>query len=654
MADNRIHRIAGAQQDDLVFKQLTGVERLGQPFCYQLEVLSDKKDISPYDVIGKTLALVIAPGEAPKRHFHGYVTAFLNAGSAGGYQRYEIELRPWLWLLTHTRNCIIYQNKSVTQIIEEVFNRYGIAQFRNKCQRSFKAREYCVQYRESDFAFVSRLMEQEGIYYYFEHEEGKHTLVMVDAASAHVPIGGESKLPFRPPTGATSGEDFVYFWQHHVEVHPGKFAIRDFDYNKPNTLLEAKSTSAHSHLNAMGEYYDYPGSFEDNSEGRTAADLIKESSDAEVAHMRGQARSYQMANGKLFSLTDHPRKSENAQYLIFETQTTIKSGEIEQFTVESKNVADIKFLAIPKTKVFRSPRVTPAPVISGPQTAIVVGKSGEEIWTDELGRVKVQFHWDRVGQKNEDSSCWVRVSQIWAGQHWGSLHIPRVGQEVIVEFIEGDPDRPIITGRVYNTAQTVPYDLPNLQTQSGIKSRTSPDGTDDTFNELRFDDKSGAESIYFHAERDFTRIVENDDLLKVGFEKKDKGDQTIEVFGNQVCKIGTSESDGSQTEEIYKDRTTTVKTGNDSLTVESGNQTITISSGNQSISIPSGECEINAGKKITLVVGGSKIIIEPSSITLESAEIKLSASMKVEISGKMSEVSGSATLTLKGGVVKIN
>ncbi len=186
------------------------------------------------------------------------------------------------------------------------------------------------------------------------------------------------------------------------------------------------------------------------------------------------------------------------------------------------------------------------------------------------------------------------------------MHIPRVGQEVIVEFLEGDPDRPIITGRVYNTAQTVPYDLPNLQTQSGIKSRTTPDGTDEKFNELRFDDKSGEESIYFHAERNFTRIVENDDLLKVGFEKKDKGDQTIEVFRNQICKVGTAESGGSQTEEIYKDRTTTIKTGNDALTVEGGNQTISISAGNQKISIPSGECEINAGKKITLVVGGSK------------------------------------------------
>ncbi len=645
MAEKRIHQIAGEQRENFVFRQLTGVERLGQPYCYQLQVLSTVKDISPYDIIGKKMALVVTPGTAPKRCFHGFVSTFLNTGSTGGYQLYEIELRPWLWMLSHNRECFIYQGLTAVQIIEQVFNRNSISEFRNKCQGTYQKRDYCVQYRESDFAFVSRLMEQEGIYYYFDHEETKHTLTLIDDSGSHVQIEGNNKLPFRPPNTAATGDEFVHYWQHHVQVHPGKFTLRDYDYNKPNTLLESKTNSEHSHLNTMGEFYDYPGSFEDNDSGRTATDRLKESFDWQVAYMRGRARSYQMSTGKLFQLVDHPRKSENAEYLIFEAETQIKSGEIEQFTSESRNQADIKFLALPKTKAFRSPRITPAPIIAGPQTAVVVGKAEEEIWTDDLGRVKVQFHWDRVGQKDENSSCWVRVSQTWAGQQWGSMHLPRVGQEVIVEFIEGDPDRPIITGRVYNTAQTVPYALPNLQTQSGIKSRSTPDGTEETFNELRFDDKKDAESIYFHAERDFERIVENNDTLKVGFEKKDEGTQTIEVFGNQTCKIGTSESNGSQTLEVYKDRTTTLKTGNDTLTIKAGNQ---------SISIPSGECTIEAGKKISLVVGSSKIVLEPAKISIESSEITITGQMKVAVSSPMTEVSGSGTLKLEGGIVKIN
>lgn len=680
MADNRIHRIVGAQQSQLVFKQLTGVERLGQPYCYLVELLSEKRDLSPYDVIGQKMAVVIEPEGQPKRFFHGHVTAFRNVGASGGYQRYEAELRPWLWLLNHSRDCRIFQAKSAMEIIESIFKeKNGFTDFRSSCDKQFEKREYCVQYRESDFAFVSRLMEQEGIYYYFEHEENKHTLVMVDANKSHPSISGSDKLPFRPPTGATSGNDFVYYWQHHVEVLPSQFSLRDFDYNKPATLLEAKSRTGHSHL-SKGEVYDYPGSFEEAAAGRTNADLIKQSSDAQVAYMRGQARSYQLGSGKLFKLFDHPRDAENIEYLVFEAETTIQSGEIEQFTVESKNVADVKFLALPKTQQFRSPRTTPSPIIAGPQTAIVVGKQGEEIWTDALGRIKVQFHWDRQGQKDENSSCWVRVSQYWAGQNWGSIHIPRIGQEVIVEFLEGDPDRPIVTGRVYNTSQTVPYDLPNLATQSGIKSRSTPDGDAATFNELRFDDKKNEESIYFHAERDFTRIVENDDVLKVGFEKKEQGNQTIEIFRDQVLKVGTSESNGSQTLEVFKDQTESIKTGNRTITIEKGNdtltiskgnnditvsegsQSVTISKGNQTTSIPSGNCEITAGpnikltanSKIELTVGGSKITIEPAKISIESTEILIKASGQMTVQGSLTDVKGSGVLKLEGGVVKIN
>jgi type VI secretion system secreted protein VgrG len=314
----------------------------------------------------------------------------------------------------------------------------------------------------------------------------------------------------------------------------------------------------------------------------------------------------------------------------------------------------VQFIAIKKDKSYRLPRQTACPVIAGPQTAIVVGKSGEEIWTDSLGRVKVQFPWDREGNKDESSSCWIRVSQNWSGKGWGAMHIPRIGQEVIVEFLEGDPNRPLVTGRVYNTDQTVPYELPGAATQSGVKSRSSPNGDQSTFNELRFEDKKGEESIYFHAEKDFTRIVENDDTLKVGFDKKNAGKQIIEIYGDQTVKIGTNESQGSQLLEIWKDQTETIHAGNRNTEIKQGSDTLKISVGNQKIDIPSGQCEITAATKIVLTVGSSSIEIAPDRIVLSAMQISVKADMKAAVSAAITEISGSGMVKVEGGIIKLN
>ena len=361
-----------------------------------------------------------------------------------------------------------------------------------------------------------------------------------------------------------------------------------------------------------------------------------------------------LGTGLQFKLAEHPREKENASYTVVSATVEVTSGEVERFTSKSENRSELRFVAIPKENTYRPPRVTACPVIAGPQTAIVVGKSGEEIWTDTMGRIKVQFPWDREGENDESSSCWIRVSQSWSGKGWGAMHIPRIGQEVIVEFLEGDPNRPLVTGRVYNADQTVPYKLPESATQSGIKSRSTPKGDQSTFNELRFEDKKGEEAIYFHAEKNFDRIVENNDTLKVGFEKKDKGNQSIEVFGNQDLKVGTSESDGSQTVDIWKDQTETIQTGNRKTDIKKGSDTLTITAGNQKIDIPAGQCEITAGKKIVLTVGASSIEISPSKIVIKSPQISVQADMKAEVKGTMTDVIGSAVLKLEGGIVKIN
>ncbi len=368
----------------------------------------------------------------------------------------------------------------------------------------------------------------------------------------------------------------------------------------------------------------------------------------------------------------------------------------------SRSARDL-FATLPSSPALRSiaRRGWRKPFVQGPQTAIVVGPSGDDdIYTDANGRVKVQFHWDRLGTNDDKSSCWIRVASLWAGNGWGAIQLPRLKQEVIVDFLEGDPDQPIITGRVYNDLNKLPYTLPDNKTQSGIKSRSTTGGTEQNFNELRFEDKKDSEEIYFHAEKDFNREVENNDTLKVGFDKKNKGDQTIEIFNNQTITIGDSQAnDGSQTVDIWNNRTVTLEQGNEKLevkqgnrevdvdtgddthTVSKGNRTVTVSQGNDthtvsqgnrkveidagndtltvtqgdlSVNITAGKCTIKAGTSIELTVGGSSIKIEPAKITLTAAEIALAGNAKVSAQAPMIDINGSGMTKIQGGMVKVN
>lgn len=654
MAGEILHVLHGPLGPEAVFRRLNGEDKLGRPFTFKVEVLSTKNDLSPYDMIGKPMAVEVKSKAGSTRFFHGIISRFLNVGSSGGLQLYELELRPWIWLMSHSLDSRIFQELTIPQIIEKVFkDKNGFTDYRLKLNATYATQNYCVQYRESDFDFVTRLMEQEGIYYYFEHEQSKHTLVLADSPTSHQSIEGSGELLFRPPD-LSSGEEQVTHWQHHVAVQPGKLVLRDFDYNKPNANLEVRLNSRRNHPNDSVEQYEYPGSYSETSDGDRYLKIRKEEFDTKFSFVEAKARSLLLFTGAQFKLQEHPRDSENAEYTVISSLFEITSGEIERFTSLAENLSTTKFIAIKKTQTFRLPREAPCPVIAGPQTAIVVGKKEEEIWTDSLGRVKVQFPWDREGKSDESSSCWIRVSQNWSGKGWGAMHIPRIGQEVIVEFLEGDPNRPLVTGRVYNAEQTVPYELPASATQSGIKSRSTPKGDQSTFNELRFEDKKDEESIYFHAEKNFDRIVENNDTLKVGFEKKDTGEQTIEIFGNQTLKVGTSESNGSQTLEVWKDQTETIHTGNRKTDIKQGSDTLTISVGNQKVDIPAGQCEITAGKKIVLTVGPSSIEITPSGIVLKSPQITVDASMKAEVKATMTEIKGSAMVKVEGGMVKIN
>ncbi|AMV33464.1 Phage-related baseplate assembly protein [Pirellula sp. SH-Sr6A] len=651
----RINKIHGVFDESTIFRKLVAEEHLGRLFSIQVEVLSTKSDISPYLTIGKSVAIEVANwGES--RFFHGIISHFELVGEIGSYFLYKFELKPWFWLLTHTSDCRIHQQLDPSKIIEYVFRtKNGLTDYQSKLTKTYKVRDYCVQYRESDFQFASRLMEQEGIYYYFDHSQSDHKMILVDNVSSHAKISGTPTIPFRPPNNAEAADEHIYVWKHRLVIQPGKFVYRDFDYIKPNVNLEVRLNGEQSHPHSSFEHFDYPGLYSETADGTNYVRVLSELHGSQFAQIQGVAKSWRLRPGYVFQLSEHPSNSENELYLIISSRTTITSGEIDQARQDSDNESIVEFVAIKKTQQFRTPVTTPRPIIAGPQTAKVVGKNGEEIWTDNLGRVKVQFPWDREGTSNENSSCWIRVAQIWSGKSWGAMFIPRIGQEVVVEFLEGDPDRPLITGRVYNTDQVVPYALPDQAATSGIKTRSTPSGTAETYNELRFVDKKDEELVYFHAEKDFERVVENNDSLKVGFIKKDKGDQTVDVFNNQTIHVGTQESsDGSQTIEIWKDQKETIKTGDRTTKIEQGNDSLTISAGNQSISIPSGTCTIDAGQKITLQVGGSSIVIDGSSITLKSTNIKIEAGLSAEMTSTTGKVEASATLDLKGGVININ
>ena len=648
-------------QPAFFLRQMSVREEISRPFEFAVDLISKQPDIDANELLGESMTISIRVGESAEerdRHFNGIVSNFSYHGRSERYYHYRAALRPWFWFLSRAANCRIFQQVSVPDVFETVCRQtHDFSDFELSLTGDYKKWDYRVQYRESDFAFVSRLLEEEGIFYYFKHKEDKHILVLGDSNDAFVNVQGDPNIPYRPPGEGRVGREHISEWHVRHEVQSGKYVLDDYNFTKPRVDLENRAAAtSRSHAKSDYEIYDYPGRYEETMEGENLAKIRLEELQTGHKCLDAFGDHRGLTAGGLFNLTEYYRESENAKYLITSAEITVTSVEIEQIEEDAENRFDVDFVALPfaETEPFRPSRLTPRPIVHGPQTAIVVGKEGEEIWTDKYGRVKLQFHWDREGESNENSSCWVRVSQVWSGKNWGGIQLPRTGQEVVVEFLEGDPDRPLVVGRVYNNDQMPPYELPNNQTQSGVISRSTKEGTPENFNELRFEDKKDEEEIYFHAEKDFNRVVENNDSLKVGFEKKDTGDQTIEVFNNQVVKIGCSDaSDGSQTIEVYKDRSAELKTGNDETKVAQGNHALKIDAGTSTV---------EAAQSITLKVGSSTITIGPSSITIKAAQISIEGQASLDaksgamttLEGTMTTVKGSGMAKIEGALVKIN
>ena len=630
--------------DKLLLGAFSGEEAVSEPFHFVLELFSEDPAVDGAQLLRTPVSVTIELPAGGQRLIHGLVSRFTQLNRLGELTVYRAEVVPWLWFLSLSKDCRIFQNLSVLEIIEKIFKDQGFSDFQIKCNKSYAKREFCVQYRETHLSFVSRLMEEEGIFYFFQHSSSKHILTLADANSAVQPCQGQASARMAAAAGDWQGEDVVLSLQLENAVHTDKVTLRDYDYLQPSLQLENSVAGQ-----GPAEFYDYPGSYTKLDAGDRYARLRLEAHEALGQVVRGSSTCRAFMSGGRFDLQEHFRSALNQAYMLLRVQHAGSAGGYGLGAGGSFEYHN-SFSAIPHNIPFRPARTTRKPTVWGSQTAVVVGKSGEEIWTDSHGRVKVHFHWDRNGKKNEESSCWVRVATSWAGKNWGFVQIPRMGQEVIVDFLEGDPDRPIITGRVYNADQTPPYTLPGDQTQSGVKSRSSKQGGTDNFNELRFEDKKGSEQIIIHAEKDMQVDVEHNRTETVG------NDESITIGNNRTESVGKDESisiDKNRTESVGGDDSVSI-TGNRSLTI-SKDETIDVT-GKRSDSVGKNEDlrigetrSQNVGKDDKLSVGKNLAINAGDSVTIKTgdASITMKKNGDIQIKGNNITIEGSGKINVK-------
>ena len=564
--------------DALLLLRMTGSESLGRLFTYELELLSTSHSIAMSDVLGQHLTVRAKTRNDGTRYFDGVVSRFSYVGSYGQYARYEATLRPWLWFLTRVADCRIFQGDTTVDIMKKIFGDHGFSDLDLTRIATPPVREYCTQYRESDFNFISRLMEHDGIYYYFQHEDGKHKLVLADGAGCHDTVPGYSELPCFPE-GSPGSPDADRFLQWYVtqELQSGVYAHTDYDFTKPKAKLETKGVISREHAQAKMEVFDFPGYYVETGVGETLAKTRIEELQAQYEFGHGGGTVRGIGAGSLFSLTEHPRADLNKSYLVVSASFEISNPEYETGMggTGSEPAFTCHVTAIDEQTQYRPARLTPCPVVEGPQTATVTG-SGSDVWTDEYGRIKVHFHWDRKGSEDETSSCWLRVSQNWAGKNWGGMFIPHIGQEVIVSFLEGDPDIPIVTGRVYNQDNMPPLSLPDQKLSSIIR--------DNYGNQLIFDATPGDEHIVLQSPHYSSTFA-----LGKSLEWQVKSDSKFYTSGTYTIQtVGSTRS---------------IMLGN-ALSVTGGaSESITIGA---SVSMMVGfKIDINAATKLAADVGGS-------------------------------------------------
>lgn len=651
--------------DTLILVRFTGEERLSGLFHFHLEMQSETPDLDFTAVVGQGATITIDLADDTQRYVHGIVTSFRQGGRDAVFTTYYAELRPAFWLLTLSADCRIFQEMTVLEIITTLLGEKGVTDFKDSTTGTHPAREYCVQYNETAFDFCSRLMEEEGIFYFFEHADGKHTLVLADDVSAFTPCPGAATVAY--------GTEALWVQQNVLtratvseSVLPGSFALDDFFFETPSTDLMVSTDGKAADSGApKRRIYEYPGRYTKKDRGTDLSKLRIESRETPGKVLSGEGYCRAFLPGYTFTLEKHYRQDANADYTLARVVHTFEWDHYEN-----------AFEAIPAEVPYRPLPLTPKPFIPGTQTALVVGKQGEEIWTDEYGRIKVQFHWDQLGTNDENSSCWIRVAQPWAGKAWGQIFLPRIGQEVVVTFVDGDPDRPLVTGSVYNAEQTVPYGLPAEATKSTIKSDSSKGGGG--YNELRFEDKKGSEEVWFHAQKDHNLVIENDRTKEV------KHDEVNTIQNSRTTTVKDADDTltietGNRVVTVKNSRTTTIQDADDTLTVSKGNRIVNVDTGNEEHTV-AGDMTLTISGNLTIDVSGSITIKAGTSLSSEAgtsvstkagtdltnqagtqltnkAGTNMTNEAAISLTNKGSAtqtVDGGGMLTVKGGLVKIN
>jgi type VI secretion system secreted protein VgrG len=641
-------------KDVLLLRGFTGAEAISQLFHFDLDLLSESDSIKFGDVVGKNVTLRIFDANGAERYWNGFINRFAQGSQNGRFTIYHAQVVPWLWFLSRTADCRIFQNKKVPEIIQQIFTDLGFKDFELRLYGDFSKRDYCVQYRETDLNFVSRLMEEEGICYYFAHKSNKHVLILANDPAAHEPCPNQETVRYDFRGGSIPYEDVVTEWHFQEEFRSGSWAQTDYNFETPSTSLAVSVNGKNPY-----EIYEFPGEHRVRAEGDKLARIRLQEQTVHASVSQGVSGCRYFSSGFHFTLKDHYRTDLNQAYLL--TAVHHQASEGGDYEVGSGGNEELSykntFDCIPFSVQFRPPRVTPQPFMQGCQTAVVVGPAGEEIYTDKHGRVKVQFHWDREGKKNENSSCWIRVSHPWAGKGYGSLAIPRIGQEVIVDFVEGDPDSPIITGRVYNAEQMPHTNLPAAGMVSGFKSNSTPGGGG--YNEISMDDTKGKEKINIRAQYDMLTKVEHDESLTVIHDrtKQVNNDEKNTIQNNRTTEITKGAEKltvkaGSRDVTVHVNDTKNVETGFKKDTIK-GPYDITVNTDH--FKIVCGASSLTLNQSGLIEIKGTDITLHADAhVKIEGSNINSDAKVSHNISGTLVVSEGKTVNIVKGGMVQLN
>lgn len=645
---------------------LHATEALTTPFLFTVETVSDQKDIDPNKILYNPCCVTLNRVNTPARQFHGIARGFHAGGMYGrGQWRYTLELVPRLWFASQTRDCRVFQKKSIQDITQTLLDENGVTDKRIAITGDKQARDFVVQYNESDLDFLTRLLEEEGYFYFFEHSDKAHTLVIADANTAFKAIPDPAmKLV---PTGGNIDE--ITSWRSVVATAHGSTQLQDYDPLNPDAAVNGKQETL---LEASGktkrDIYHWPARTAAGDTATSRSRIRQEAAEAEAVIFEGTGQNQEFVPGGKFSLAGGAGAGSSSNssaggggaagdYVI----RGVTHEAVDEVKLAGTRITTYSnsFSAFPARVTWRHTLDTPRPHMAGIFSAVVIGASGDEINTDEHGRIQVRFPWDHRKDATNDTTIWVRVVQPWSGNSWGWQFIPRVGMEVAVAFVDGDPDRPIVMGCLYNGDNKPTFPLPAEKTKSGLRTRSTTSGGTSTFSEFSIDDDKGKELVFLHAEKDLTIEVEHDETITIDNcrVKKVKKDETVEITEKQSIKVGQG-------------RTTEITSGDDTLTVKTGNLTIEASAGKisnsalQDVKIESktGNVTVTALQSIELKVGANSVKIDQSGITIKGLMVKLDAQMMLDmksglmskLAGTMTQLNGDGMMMLKGGIMMLN